>query len=471
MRTLFKLIGGCIVAAFAATSIAAGPNLAIGANFTGSTYGVDSPFVPPDTDGAVGRRHIVEFINGFYAVYLKKDGKRVQSASLDQFWSDAGATVRGQLSDPRILFDPFSRRWFASTPSFNFGNGPDDLLIAVSKGTDPTQGWAGFTIPFAGPVGTFVDFPTLGFDRDGVYLFSNGTVLVVPKSDLLAAPPSIAHAVLLQSRDLLTPNGTKLQPIVSLDNAALPEPLLGPWDVEGTLFRRWSITGAITAPVLDASDGFIPVTPYQGLGNQGALQPDSGIGIYTSSPNFASSVVMRNKVIWGVQTVANQGRAALRWFAIDADSNALLQEGLIADPVLDVFMGSIAVNACNDVVIGFNQSGTSQFVSAYAVAGATIHNVTTFGVPLLLKSGVARYDVTGGAILARWGDYSATVADPRHPFTFWTFQEWPSAQDVWSIQITELKLHKSGEAHEEAEDDGDANVNDQPMRDPGCRAG
>jgi hypothetical protein len=471
MRTLFKLIGGCIVAAFAATSIAAGPNLAIGANFTGSTYGVDSPFVPPDTDGAVGRRHIVEFINGFYAVYLKKDGKRVQSASLDQFWSDAGATVRGQLSDPRILFDPFSRRWFASTPSFNFGNGPDDLLIAVSKGTDPTQGWAGFTIPFAGPVGTFVDFPTLGFDRDGVYLFSNGTVLVVPKSDLLAAPPSIAHAVLLQSRDLLTPNGTKLQPIVSLDNAALPEPLLGPWDVEGTLFRRWSITGAITAPVLDASDGFIPVTPYQGLGNQGALQPDSGIGIYTSSPNFASSVVMRNKVIWGVQTVANQGRAALRWFAIDAVSNALLQEGLIADPVLDVFMGSIAVNACNDVVIGYNQSGTSQFVSAYAVAGATIHNVTTFGVPLLLKSGVARYDVTGGAILARWGDYSATVVDPRHPFTFWTFQEWPSAQDVWSIQITELKLHKSGEAHEEAEDDDDANVNNQPMRDPGCRAG
>jgi hypothetical protein len=169
--------------------------------------------------------------------------------------------------------------------------------------------------------------------------------------------------------------------------------------------------------------------------------------------------------------VANQGRAALRWFAIDAVSNALLQEGLIADPVLDVFMGSIAVNACNDVVIGFNQSGTSQFVSAYAVAGATIHNVTTFGVPLLLKSGVARYDVTGGAILARWGDYSATVVDPRHPFTFWTFQEWPSAQDVWSIQITELKLHKSGEAHEEAEDDDDANVNNQPMRDPGCRAG
>src|SRR6185369_229720 len=239
MRTLFKLLGGCVAVAFAATTMAAGPQLGIGANFTGSTFNVDSSFVPPDTDGAVGRRHIVELINGHYAVYLKKDGTRVQSASLDQFWTDAGATVRGQLSDPRILFDPFSRRWFASTPSFNFGNGPDDLLLAVSKGTDPTQGWAGFTIPFAGPVGNFVDFPTLGFDRDAVYLFTNGTVLVVPKSDLLAASPSVARAVLVQSRDLLTPDGTKMQPIVSLDNAGLPEPLLGPWDVEGTLCRCW----------------------------------------------------------------------------------------------------------------------------------------------------------------------------------------------------------------------------------------
>jgi hypothetical protein len=474
MRSLLKLIGAFIVVALAATTMAAGPSVRIGANFTGSSYGVDSSYIPPDTNGAVGLRHIVELINGHYAVYLKKDGRRVQSASLDQFWTDAGATVHGQLADPRILFDPFSRRWFASTPSFNFGNGPDDLLLAVSKGSDPTQGWAGFTIPFASPVGTFVDFPTLGLDRDGVYLFTNGTVLVVPKSDLLAATPTVAHAVLVQSRDLLTPNGTKVQPIVSMDNAGLPEPLLGPWDVEGTLFRRWSIVGAVTAPVLDASGGFIAVTPYQGLGNQGAVQPESGTGISTSSPYFASSVVMRDSVMWGVQTVANQGRAALRWFSIDARTNALLQEGLIADPVRDVFMGSIAVNACDDVIIGFNESGPGQYVSAYAVAGATVHNVTTFGEPILLKSGVAAYDVTAGALVARWGDYSATVVDPRHPLTFWTFQEWPSARDVWSTQITELKLHKTGRAHDQAEDDDrmdDASVNDHATQASRCRAG
>lgn len=82
--------------------------------------------------------------------------------------------------------------------------------------------------------------------------------------------------------------------------------------------------GPAAAPALDATDGFIPVTPHQDLGNQGALQPGSGIGIATSSAAFASSIVMRNGVLWDVHTVANLGRAALRWFAIDARTNALL---------------------------------------------------------------------------------------------------------------------------------------------------
>jgi hypothetical protein len=71
----------------------------------------------------------------------------------------------------------------------------------------------------------------------------------------------------------------------------------------------------------------------------------------------------------------------------------------------------------------------------------TSGGTTTFGEPVLLKAGAARYDETGGSPAARWGDYSTTVADPSRPATFWTFQEWPSAQDVWSTQVTELRLH------------------------------
>jgi hypothetical protein len=222
----------------------------------------------------------------------------------------------------------------------------------------------------------------LGINGDGVYLYSNRAVLVVPKNDLLATPPTIARATSLGSLELGTPNGAKAQPVVNLDNTGLPEAILTAWDTRAGLFQRSTINGEITSPVLDTSDGFISVSPYAELGNIGAEQPNSTITINTSSPDFVSSVMVRNGIMWGVNTIVSNGRAAVRWSAIDANTNALLQEGLIADPNQDVYMGSIAVNELNDVVIGFNISSASQFVSSYAVLGTTINGVTTFGAPL-----------------------------------------------------------------------------------------
>lgn len=364
----------------------------------------------------------------------------MQTSSLAQFWIDAGVPL-GSLSDSRVLYDPFSQRWFASAEGFKFDSTtPEQFLLAVSNSSDPTAGWSGFSIPSSSPFGNFIDFPTLGINGDGVYLYSDSAVVVVPKNDLLATPPTIARATNLGSFELGTPNGGKAQPVVNLDNAGLPEAILTVWDTRAGLFKRSTINGEITSPVLDTSDGFISVTPYAELGNIGAEQPNSTIGINTGSPDFVSSVIVRNGILWGVNTIENNGRAALRWSAIDSNTNAVLQEGLIADPNQDVYMGSIAVNEFNDVVIGFNISSASQFVSSYAVPGTIINGVITFGEPLFLQEGVASYELTGGAITARWGDYSATVVDPSDPFTFWTFQEWVSAENVWSTQITQLQL-------------------------------
>jgi hypothetical protein len=151
---------------------------------------------------------------------------------------------------------------------------------------------------------------------------------------------------------------------------------------------------------------------------------------------FHANVVLQNGAFWGVQTVNNDGRAALRWFQVDSETNIRIQEGLIADDALEFYYGSIAANELGDVVIGFSGSGESQFVSSYAVVGNTIAGVTTFGAPLLLKEGVSDYEV--GASRNRWGDYSTTVVDPSDPFTFWTLQEFVSAPNRWSTQVTQL---------------------------------
>lgn len=143
---------------------------------------------------------------------------------------------------------------------------------------------------------------------------------------------------------------------------------------------------------------------------------------------------MQNNTLWGVQTVLDNGQAALRWFQVDVDTNKVLQEGLIKKPGIDFFYGSVAVNKSGGVVIGFTESGKSQFASAYAVAGMTINGKTVFGDPLLLQEGVASYRRT------RWGDYSATTLDPSNSKSFWTIQEWASGETSWSTPITEIRF-------------------------------
>ena len=87
--------------------------VSIGQNFTGSTFGVDSNFPMPDTMGAAGIDHFVELINGRYSVYRKSDGVRVETATLNNFWTLAGAPPTGNAFDPRVLYDPHARRYYA----------------------------------------------------------------------------------------------------------------------------------------------------------------------------------------------------------------------------------------------------------------------------------------------------------------------------------------------------------------------
>ena len=415
--------------------------LRIGLNFTGSTLNVDTFTIPPDTNGAVGVDQIVELLNSNYAVYSKSDGAPLQRLSDFDFWVAAGVTPSGGLADPRVLHDAATGRWFASMFVIRGGSeGTDQLLLAVSLGEDATAGWAGSAFDFQSPIpgSNKADFPTLGADQDGVYLYSNGTVLVVPKADLLEPTPSFARATMLSSLELLTPNGSKQQPVVKLDDAPLPELVIGAFDPTVGTFKISRVLGPISAPTLDTSDGFVTTPPFQGLGNIPADQPGSDIGLNAGNADFEASVVMRGSSLWGVHTIANEGHAALRWFEIDASTETVIQDGLIADPTRDIFMGSIAVNECGDVVIGFNASSDVLFASSFAVLGRTVDGVTQFGEPVLLKSGVAAFSLGGNELTARWGDYSTTVVDPSDPAIFWTFQEWPSAPNVSSTQITQL---------------------------------
>ncbi len=419
----------------------------LGQNFTGSTYLVDSFLIVPDSMGAVGPNHFVELINGRYSVYRKSDGRRVQTSNLDQFWRNSGVVSVSSAFDPRIVYDHTSERWFGAAVDFR-RSASSNFLVAVSQSSDPTTGWTGFSIDSDSANTRWADFPSLGVDRDGVYLAANMfdipgdaifasfdvTILTIPKFDLLSSIPSIRNASRFEAVGNTDVRGSSLQPTVDV---IVPDGGGTFLSVDSDVIRRTDVRNVVgpgrmvlTSPsTISIPAGFSPPD---------AVQPN-GVGrISTNGNRLSSSPFEVGDRLWAVNSIEMNGRAAIRWYEIDEDTNILLQEGLISDPSHDYFYPSIAANQFGDVVIGFSRSGEDEFVSAYAVVGDTRDGMTAFGDPVLLQAGIANYFITDPIGRNRWGDYSATSLDPTDPFRFWTIQEWASGPNIWSTQISEV---------------------------------
>jgi len=432
--------------------------VAIGQNFTASTLGTDSSSVPPDSNGAAGPLHFVEFVNGRFAVFDKSNGSRVKSMTDTAFWTQAGLTLPSgwDVTDPRIVYDPTVQRWFASQVDFEPTGviNTNHFLLAVSATPNPTGIWKAVSIS-GDPAGDdFADFPTLGLDAQAVYLsgdmfdpnsFPVGPTLVsIPKADLLADPPvtsGLTRFGVMRYQD----RGDILQPAICVDGSGQGEILAAASvgiGVNGDFVTNKSLVSfqvqnaANSGGATLSSSDFLSVPPYTAPLNP--TQPDGSDTLDDGDARLSANVYEVHGVLYAVQGTQLNNQAVLRWYRIDAATHTVLESGTISDPVNDLFYPSIAANAAGTVVVAFNGASISTFVSSFAVVGKTENGITTFGSPLLLKAGVASYENTGSDNTSRWGDYSATCVDPADSNRFWTIQEFPSSASRWSTQVTEL---------------------------------
>jgi len=237
--------GALLALFFVLSTPAAFSQFTIGRNFTGTSLSQEpglpgsggSESIPPDTMGAVGPNNIAEMLNGSFAVY-SKTGAVQSHVALKSFWntafSNSGAgTTTSSVFDPRILYDPFSNRWYA-TALDNGGNANSRFLVAVTTDGNPSPAnWRGFTIK-SDPTSTrWADYDTIGLDASGLFISANmfaissGSSAVnfvgIPKSSLTAATPSISGMVMQQG---VSGSGGSLQTAVDLSNSGLPDPIL-----------------------------------------------------------------------------------------------------------------------------------------------------------------------------------------------------------------------------------------------------
>jgi len=432
---------------------------------------------------AVGPDSVVQLVNGGYEAFSKSGFSLTGPQTDTGFWIAAGISPDlftsdpdnlrffQVLSDPRAVFDPGSGRFFVSQlqvgsnlvlPDFIpvFDN---HLLLAVSKTSNPLDGW---TAVSSTSFSNIPDYPTLGVDRNALYLGTNdfdglffiadpdsaagarsaslvpapsNSILSIPKADLLGDAPSLARLSLFS--DL--PSDTY---------GAVPQPAIDPGGAHGAVLASvagsdqaavTTVTGSggaspsLSAPtVLAGSAASAFVTP---------LQPGS-VEVVDFDNRFTAPPVAVGNLLYSARSVGDPGSTFdyVQWMIVDLTSKLVLQQGAIGDPNFFDIFPSIAANANGDFVIGFDRSGAandpSNYISAYAVSCHYDGSAAGCGSPLLLQQGLALTQDGTEFGRRRWGDYSATAIDPTDQNAFWTALEVPLADGSWGTQITEVQL-------------------------------
>jgi hypothetical protein len=465
---------------FTNTLLNAAVTVTIGQNFTGASYEANSQATPPDPNGVIGPTRFMEFVNGSVGFYNRTNPASVIRKSDLKFWADAGLNVSAiAVSDPRVIYDPTTQRWFATQVDLDASasdptSEANDFLLAVSTTSNPLGSWKAFMILADPDNGYFADFPTLGVDSNAVYIsgdfFGSGQIpqgpglVSIPKADLVAATPTVSNMTWYGVMDIAS-RGEVMQPATCFDGSETGA-ILAMGDI-GTTSDPYSNAvvsvvqnAGTTAPTLSAPVS-LTVLPYQvpdnadlGVPQFVASQPDGTTRLQANDPRLSAKVFAVGGVVYAAHSTEFKGRIAVRWYRIRASDQTLLEQGTIFDPNLDLFFPTIAANQYGAVVICCNGSSLSSYISCYAYVGQTINGQTTFNPAILLQSGVASYhdendvigDLTDSPAPSRWGDYSTLSVDAADPTQFWSILMYPSAVDsssgldlgVWSTEITQL---------------------------------
>lgn len=448
-----------------ATPAAQAQTGSVGINFTGVTFADgkllndNNGYAPPDNAGAVGPQHVVQLINGAFAVYDKTAAHtQLELISGRQFWIDAGVDPGTGIANlgafnQRILYDPTAGRWIAAALTGDTIN--NDVMIARSDTADPLGPWQ--AVSFLGNVGgdgKFADFTRLGVDANGVYISTTNftensqdggldsvSIFSLPKADLLSATPTLVN---LTRYDALDPGeyGMSIQPVINFGPPSGHATLIGSsYAPVDTVLLRSTLTGSDGPGALLSPGSTIDVAQYTNP-PRGA-QPDGTRTINFLDDRTGTNVYQVNGTIYLTHSTKVGANGAIQWVLIDEQTGQVLSEGVLSDPNFDYYQPSIAANANGDIVLAFNRSGFGPDgnIRIMAVVGKTEGGITTFGDPFLLKnSPVQNYHFLSD----RFGDYSTMVVDPSNPNAFWTFNQFAVAGNQWGTQITQILVPEPG---------------------------
>ena len=423
-------------------------------------------YVPPDTTVAAGSSFVVEGVNSLEGVYNT-------SGVVQAYLNPAACTTNpsgDSISDPRVLFDSASGRWFISTMTFSpIGDASWNLLF--SPGNDPTSPtWYCLIIPTStvknpdGSTGNFPDFPKSGINSDKVvltgdafspvghgpfsqgYKFQGTEYVVINKSELLSGTLGT------QGVALFAPNqgDFAIEPAQQLDSttenlfmAAVNSALSSTSSMD-----VWEISGVPddSSNPLKTKVTSLPIDTISIPPN--AQQQGTTVLIDTNDDSLLDAV-FREGSPGSLWVSANDActppgdsavRSCLRFIEVSIGTSGtpnVAQDFDYADPGTYYYYPAVRTDAAGDLFAAFSGSSSSSYASAYA--GSQLFGnsnvLTNFS---LFRAGDSPYTVSP----PRWGDYSGAGTDPSDT-SVWLGAEYatqfPLFGSIWGTAIAQAQ--------------------------------
>ncbi len=377
------------------------------------------------------------------------------------------------ISDPKCYYDVAANRFFLTELELEVNSatgafaGPSDQLIAVTSGGDPTASWAIYTFSTTDGARAgcpcFGDQPLIGADANGFYIATNeygvtssayygAQLYAISKAALAAnaASPAVTHidagpytlsqgGLAYSVQPATSPNATYAtankgtEYFLSTTDWSTG-PAIG---IRANTVEVWALTNTSSlngAPALTLSNIALPSELYAQPPN--AVQMDGPTPLATSvhdnlelldtNDDRMNQVVFANGMLWAAANTAVKPPngpvvGGIAYFIVSpSDSSGTLSasmalQGYVGVSNEDVLFPSIGVTPGGGAVMAFSLVGPDFHPSAaYARISATsgAGDIHIAGAGALPDDGFTGYDeITPSHGSARWGDYSAAVAD------------------------------------------------------------
>jgi PKD repeat protein len=417
-----------------------GPSAVLSGSLNSAGLGATGEVTPPDTTGAIGANHYVEFVNSQVAAYSRTTLALVGSAhNLSTFVKGSG------VCDPQIKYDPQTSRWFYVALRCDGTLSQNRLYLGFSKSSDPTDfstaeghGWCGYEY---NTEKALEDYPKLGLDAQHIIIgtnsfnaeteaFISAHIISLPKpTGTIETCPTAPVLKEFGGSSLKTSVGNPAftpEPATVAD--ASPTGFVVSADFGEENIMIWRVGGTASVPTLEALGA--PKVPHFGVAPP-VPQPGSEDELDSLDPRFTQAVAAADpnaggaEAVWTQHTIAGGARSVVRWYEVVPGKVEVRQVGTISDPTKFIFNGAIAPTLTGGAVINYDTASSSDLVQIVAQSRIGSAPLGTMNTPITLASSSAVDEdfscpsETAEPAPCRWGDYAGASVDPNDGNTVW----------------------------------------------------